>query len=259
MAADWIKMRCELQTHPKVVRILSAMNTDKFRVIGGLHAVWCIFDAHSTDGSLRGYTPAAMDAAIGWPGFSQAMCDVGWLSFDAQAAVMPGFTDHNGQSAKRRADDQKRKRDIRKSSDDDADGKRTKSRLEKRRGDVKEKSSLPPLAADNPTPENPDPPPIRSPRGTRLPDGWSLTSELAGIGRAARANAKLPPVDLQLEADRFADFWRSKSGRDATKLDWTAAWRNWVRNAKGTTAQAGRLAVPASAQLDIACSDEDPT
>lgn len=40
MAIDWIKMRVDLQTHPKVVRILSATGTDKFRVIGGLHAVW---------------------------------------------------------------------------------------------------------------------------------------------------------------------------------------------------------------------------
>lgn len=39
MSGDWIKMRIDLQTHPKIVRILSATKADKFRVIGGLHTV----------------------------------------------------------------------------------------------------------------------------------------------------------------------------------------------------------------------------
>ena len=64
MAVDWIKMRVDLQTHPKVVRIMSALKADKFRVIGGLHAVWSVFDAHSEDGRLDGYSPETMDSII---------------------------------------------------------------------------------------------------------------------------------------------------------------------------------------------------
>lgn len=132
MAADWIKMRCELQSHPKIVRILSATSSDKFRVIGGLHAVWSVFDAHSVDGSLHGYTPALMDHIIGWEGFSGAMVDAGWLLFDGEKTLtLPEFAEHNGQSAKRRAEDAKRKRygrsseerpqNVRKMSDQKAD------------------------------------------------------------------------------------------------------------------------------------------
>lgn len=114
MAADWIKMRNELQSHPKVVRIMSALGTDKFRVIGGLHAVWSIFDTHCADGILPGYTPTALDAIIGWGGFAEAMMKVQWLFFDGQETLtLPEFTEHNGQSAKRRAEDQKRKRNLR--------------------------------------------------------------------------------------------------------------------------------------------------
>lgn len=139
MAQDWIKMRCELQTHPKVVRILSATRADKFRVIGGLHAVWSVFDAHSSDGTLEGYTPEVLDHIIGWEGFSAAMESVGWLVFDGEETLsLPEFTEHNGQSAKRRAEDQKRKRDdrkrpesVRKSCGQNADELRT--REEKRR------------------------------------------------------------------------------------------------------------------------------
>lgn len=116
MAGDWIKMRLDLQTHPKVVRILSATKADKFRAIGGLHAVWSVFDTHSSDGRLLGYTPETLDHIIGWEGFAQAMISVGWLSTDGpETLILPEFDEHNGKSGKRRAEDQKRKRDERKS------------------------------------------------------------------------------------------------------------------------------------------------
>jgi len=118
MAGDWIKMRAELQSHPKVVRILSATKSDKFRAIGGLHAVWSVFDLHSQDGVLHGYTPELMDHIIGWSGFSDAMISVGWLVFDnSETLSLPEFDEHNSQSAKRRAEDQKRKRNSRRSHD----------------------------------------------------------------------------------------------------------------------------------------------
>lgn len=116
MAGDWLKMRLDLQTHPKVVRILSATQSDKFRTIGGLHAVWSVFDTHSSDGRLPGYTPETLDHIIGWSGFSQAMIAVGWLESEVpDALVIPDFDEHNGKGGKRRAEDMKRKRDDRKS------------------------------------------------------------------------------------------------------------------------------------------------
>lgn len=119
MAGDWIKMRVDLQSHPKVVRILSATKSDKFRVIGGLHSVWTVFDTHSEDGELVGYTPETLDHIIGWSGFSRAMIDVDWLIENTGVSLaMPEFSEHNGQSGKRRAEDQKRKRDSRKSPED---------------------------------------------------------------------------------------------------------------------------------------------
>lgn len=135
MAGDWIKMRIDLQSHPKVVRIMSATGADKFRVIGGLHAVWSVFDTHSVNGILPGYSLDLMDQVIGWAGFANAVCAVGWLQQQPESLVMPEFEEHNGKSGKRRAEDQKRKRESRKSPDDsgqDVDEKRT--REEKRRG-----------------------------------------------------------------------------------------------------------------------------
>lgn len=142
-------MRVDLQSHPKVVRILSATKSDKFRVIGGLHAVWSVFDAHCEDGVLNGYTPETLDHIIGWDGFSSALVTVGWLIENTGVSLaMPEFSEHNGQSAKRRAEDQKRKRDsrnnpepVRKVSSNESDKKQT--REEKRREEVNTEDKSP--------------------------------------------------------------------------------------------------------------------
>ena len=135
MAGDWIKMRADLFTHPKVVRMASALKADTLRTVGGLMSAWCLFDAHSEDGRLDGYTPEVLDAHLRWNGFSGAMMDVGWLEFTPEnGLVLPRFDTHNGQSAKRRAQDADRKRSVRKMSAPEADKKRT--REEKRREDV---------------------------------------------------------------------------------------------------------------------------
>lgn len=120
MAGDWIKMRADLHTHPKVVRISSAVHADRLRVVGGLHAVWCLFDVHSEDGSLSGYTTDAVDELIGFPGFAAAMCAVKWLSVEPDGLILPEFDEHNGQSAKRRASETKRKRIEREEAEDAA-------------------------------------------------------------------------------------------------------------------------------------------
>jgi hypothetical protein len=72
MSDDWIKMRTALRRHPKTVRIMSALQADRLRVIGGMFAVWSVFDEQSADGVLPGYTFEIMDTEIGWPGFSAA-------------------------------------------------------------------------------------------------------------------------------------------------------------------------------------------
>lgn len=131
MAGDWIKMRVDLFTHPKVVRISSALNADTLRTVGGLMSAWCLFDVHTEDGVLLGYTSETLDSYLRWEGFSAAMISVGWLEEKPEGLVLPEFYTHNGKSAKRRAQEADRKRSVRKTSACDADKMRT--REEKRR------------------------------------------------------------------------------------------------------------------------------
>lgn len=150
MAGDWIKMRTDLLTSPKVVRMTSALNADRFRIVGGLLSVWSLFDAHSDDGVLHGYTLKAVDELAAWPGFSAAMESVGWIVSDDESLSLPRFDTHNGQSAKRRAQEADRKRNVRKASASDAD--KTRTRGEERREDTKQElASLAPGERAAPT------------------------------------------------------------------------------------------------------------
>jgi hypothetical protein len=135
MAGDWIKMRKSLLTDPRVVRISSALDADRFRTIGGLFSAWCLFDEQTSDGVLDGYTPEVFDDIIGIRGLARAMEMVGWLEITPEKLVATAFSQHNGQTAKRRAQEAVRKMSAR-DADKKADRKRTESAIEKSREDT---------------------------------------------------------------------------------------------------------------------------
>lgn len=64
-------------------------------------------------------------------------------------------------------------------------------------------------------------------RGTRLDPDWTPATSTIDAMKTER-----PDVDLKSEHRKFVDYWTAKTGRDATKLDWDATWRNWIRNAR---------------------------
>lgn len=109
---NWIKMRTDLVDHPKVVRMAFVCKVDVLQVIGGLWAVWATFDTHSVDGTLEGYTLAAIDRKA-WRGFGAAMVGVRWLEETEDGLEIPEFDEHNGASAKKRAQDTKRTQEAR--------------------------------------------------------------------------------------------------------------------------------------------------
>jgi hypothetical protein len=61
--------------------------------------------------------------------------------------------------------------------------------------------------------------------GERLPEDFSPTQKSWDI-----MAEHFPQVDLKLETHSFKDYWFSATGTNATKKDWDAAWRNWIRN-----------------------------
>ena len=82
--------------------------------------------------------------------------------------------------------------------------------------------------ADAPAPPAPPPSrPSKAERGTRLSEDWQLPK---AWGEWAMAEFPQWTADkVRSEAAKFRDHWVAKAGRDATKLDWLATWRNWCR------------------------------
>ncbi|MET3560834.1 uncharacterized protein YdaU (DUF1376 family) [Bartonella japonica] len=70
-------------------------------------------------------------------------------------------------------------------------------------------------------------------RGCRLPADFEPDYDFA-------INEGLPPERVKVEIAKFRDYWKAKSGANATKTDWQATWRNWVRNSKDHKNKQGR-------------------
>lgn len=62
-------------------------------------------------------------------------------------------------------------------------------------------------------------------KGSRLPDDWSPDEQ----GREYARNLGL---DVGRTIEDFCDYWHSKTGKDATKMEWSLTWRTWCRKAK---------------------------
>lgn len=93
--------------------------------------------------------------------------------------------------------------------------------------------------------------PKKSPRATRINDWQPSVADIEW----ARAQGFVDEFS-RYETTKFGDYWRAKSGRDATKTDWPATWRNWLRRAaENCGGRASPSASPATAKaqgwLDI--------
>jgi uncharacterized protein YdaU (DUF1376 family) len=81
--------------------------------------------------------------------------------------------------------------------------------------------------------------------GTRLPADWKPTAEDIEYCKTER-----PDLRVSLVATNFYDYWIAKSGKDATKVNWSATWRSWVRkeDARNAGRPSGSAAAPLASQ-----------
>ncbi len=86
---------------------------------------------------------------------------------------------------------------------------------------------LPAKAAGPPASQKPKP----DPKGARLPDDWVLPAAWGrwAMDDAAEQGCQVTADEVRRTAEKFADYWRGKGGKDARKTDWQATWRNWWR------------------------------
>lgn len=167
MAGDWIKMRGNLWDDPRVARLCDLTDQGESAVIGGLYWLWATADQHSQDGTMPGLSLRQIDRKTGIQGFGQALCDIGWISESAEGIQIERFDEHNGASAKSRAQTAKRVANHKERTANDevthtalAESHETVStalpREEKRREEKEEDKEQPVRAKRSPPPECPD-------------------------------------------------------------------------------------------------------
>lgn len=94
-------------------------------------------------------------------------------------------------------------------------------------------------------------------RATRLPPDWEPND--ADWGEACLT---LRTTGAKAELAKFRDYWKAKPGKDGTKLDWDATWRNWVRRAadsgkgRGNSAPSRESAVDRVRRLNAAALED---
>lgn len=289
MAGDWIKMRTSLLTNPKVNGIARELeshrdvtgvlstgfngvmseivtrNVMRHVTVSCLLVIWGAANEHTKDGVFRNADISDIDDMVGVPGFAAAMEDVGWLVADAEAGTvtLPNFNEYNtsgdtrSAGAKTNAQRQKEYRDRQKQSPDGNESNVTRDvtsnrREEKSREEKKEQKQMPPTASAPAALElvSDEMATVgKTPRrnGTRLPDDWKPSPELIAEVRAERGD-----VDLRTETAKFRDHFHAKTGKDATKLNWDATYRNWIRNSRtGGNGFSGQRHEPVRARQEL--------
>jgi hypothetical protein len=108
MAGDWIKMRINLDTDPRVLEMSELLEISELHVVGCLWKVWAWADSHTLDGNAIRVTDVTLDRFTRVTGFCDALRKVGWLEGRGNSLSFPRFAEHNGQTAKKRAETKER-------------------------------------------------------------------------------------------------------------------------------------------------------
>ena len=85
----------------------------------------------------------------------------------------------------------------------------------------------------DPSPLNSAKPKKPTTKGTRIAKDWYLTDELRAWTKTTLAESNVTTINIDVEEQKFFDYWVSVAGAKATKVDWAATWRSWIRRGAG--------------------------
>lgn len=156
MAGDWIKVRTSLVNDGRVKVSAKKMNlkgnAGSVSVLGGLVTLWSLADEHADDeGVLYGYDETDINELVGIEGFAENL-HRDWIDTSGEWVKLPEYHEHNGQTAKKRAQTAKRVANHKANATTNAEVTQAPlpdalPREEKRREDIKEskkKKFIPP-------------------------------------------------------------------------------------------------------------------
>ena len=133
MAGDWIKVEHSTPDKPEVIQMASILKIDQDSVCGKLLRLWIWADQQTVDGNALSVTNLFVDRLTFCDGFANALRQVGWLDGRDGHLSIPNFDAHNGQTAKKRAQTNKRVAKKRECNAESVTGSEQKALPEKRR------------------------------------------------------------------------------------------------------------------------------
>lgn len=99
-------MRTDLTNDPRVLGVAARLGVSSWTAVGLCFGLWAMADTHTRDGRIAGMTGDMLDTTFGVKGFSDALKAVkprAWLDETDDGVFIPRFGDHNGATAKKRA------------------------------------------------------------------------------------------------------------------------------------------------------------
>lgn len=114
MAGDWIKLEHVTPDKPEIHRMAEKLGMDSDAVVGKLLRFWIWADQQAISGNAISVTKTLIDRITYAPGFADALLEVDWLQARSGSFAIPHFDRHNGQTAKKRAETNRRVADHRK-------------------------------------------------------------------------------------------------------------------------------------------------
>ena len=213
----FFKLHNGFPEHPKTIEL-----SDKaFRQ---LIEAWCYSSRNLNDG----YLTKSQFLRFFSPKSRGELTAVGFIREQENQYVMHDYLEHQ-QSAKQVADLRERRRMA-----GSKGGKAKANGLASAKQMPEQTPSKPLPDTDVDTDLDTTPPNGGVPRkrASRIAEDFRVTPEMH-----LWAKAKAPGIDLGIETEKFINFWIAKSGKDATKLDWAATWRNWILNARPAQGQ----------------------
>lgn len=105
---SWIKVQVTLPESPKIFRLARLLGVGRMEALGYAVRWFCWLDTYCANGSTE-LTEGDVDALIGKSGITRAFCELEWAAVDAAGYVLVmDFDKHNGESSKKRAENQVR-------------------------------------------------------------------------------------------------------------------------------------------------------
>lgn len=104
----WIKIEKGTPEKPAIRHVARTCGCSMDSAFAAFFRLWCWFDDTTADGDLPLVTREDCDAQAGLPGIAQALVEAKWLEFHAEGCTVLGWEQHNGASAKKRAQTAKR-------------------------------------------------------------------------------------------------------------------------------------------------------